>query len=80
MQGFLTPDAFQRASDLHQKSTETFSTKTQAEKDEIMYIPMFSGSRSARLFGDYPKALRLAKGPREYVLKKFGENAFFDAL
>lgn len=80
MQGFLTPDAFQQASDLHQKSMDIFLTKSQAEKDEIMYIPMFSGSRSARLLGDYAKALRLAEGSREYVLKKFGANTFFDAL
>jgi hypothetical protein len=58
----------------------SFLCKSQAEKDEIMYIPMFSGSRSYRMLGEFAEAMELAQGAREYILNKFGSGGSFDGL
>ncbi|TAQ87148.1 hypothetical protein B7494_g4534 [Chlorociboria aeruginascens] len=79
-QAYLTPDAFQRASDLHKKGYEIYSKLPLAAQDEVMYIPYLSWARSSRMLGDYKNALEYSRIGREYVIKKFGAGSFFDAV
>lgn len=80
LQGYKTPDAPQRAYELHQKGMKIFSSLSEADQNEIMYIPYFCLSRSSRALGRYEDALRFGEAARSYVVRKFGVGSFFDAL